>query len=72
MTPKPGTDWKPGESMVLAQTGNFTDEDILRRPVSTDCTFSGTTIVYYGLLMEMIIHIGVGSDVVCSTMIGNC
>ena len=27
MTPKPGTDWKPGESMVLAQTGNFTDED---------------------------------------------
>ena len=25
MTPKPGTDWKPGESMVLAQTGNFTD-----------------------------------------------
>ena len=28
-------------------------------------------IVYYGLLMEMIIHIGVGSDVVCSTIIGN-
>ena len=27
MTPKPGTDWKPGESMVLAQTGNFRDED---------------------------------------------
>ena len=27
MTPKPGTDWKPGESMVLAQTGNFTDPD---------------------------------------------
>lgn len=27
MTPKPGTDWKPGESMVLAHTGNFTDED---------------------------------------------
>lgn len=27
MTPKPGTDWKPGESMILAQTGNFTDED---------------------------------------------
>ena len=27
MTPKPSTDWKPGESMVLAQTGNFTDED---------------------------------------------
>ena len=27
MTLKPGTDWKPGESMVLAQTGNFTDED---------------------------------------------
>lgn len=27
MTPKPGTGWKPGESMVLAQTGNFTDED---------------------------------------------
>lgn len=27
MTPKPGTDWKPGDAMVLAQTGNFTDED---------------------------------------------
>ena len=27
MTPKPGTDWKPGESMVLAQTGNFTDPE---------------------------------------------
>lgn len=27
MTPKPGTDWKPGESMVLAQTGNFTDSE---------------------------------------------
>lgn len=25
MTPKPGTAWKPGVSMVLAQTGNFTD-----------------------------------------------
>ena len=28
-------------------------------------------IVYYGLQMELIIHIGVGSDVVCSTIIGN-
>ena len=27
VTPKPGTDWKPGDAMVLAQTGNFTDED---------------------------------------------
>lgn len=27
MIPKPGTDWKPGDAMVLAQTGNFTDED---------------------------------------------
>lgn len=27
MTPKPGTDWKPGDAMVLAHTGNFTDED---------------------------------------------
>lgn len=27
MTPKPSTDWKPGDAMVLAQTGNFTDED---------------------------------------------
>ena len=44
---------------------------LLRRPVSTACIFSGTMIVYYGLLMEMIIHIGVGSDVVCSTIIGN-
>ena len=44
---------------------------LLRRPVSTDCTFSGTMIVYYGLLMEMIIHIGVGSDVVCSSGLGN-
>ena len=44
---------------------------LLRRPVSTDCTYSGTMIVYYGLLMKMIIHIGVGSDVVCSTIIGN-
>ncbi len=44
---------------------------LLWRPVSTDCTFWGTMIVYYGLLMEMIIHIGVGSDVVCSTIIGN-
>ena len=23
MTPKPGTDWKPGDAMVLAQTGNL-------------------------------------------------
>ena len=27
MTPKPGTDWKPGDAMVLAQTGNFTDPE---------------------------------------------
>ncbi|WP_300701014.1 hypothetical protein [Bacteroides sp.] len=27
MTPKPGTTWKPGDSMVLAQTGNFTDPE---------------------------------------------
>lgn len=27
VTPKPGTDWKPGDAMVLAQTGNFTDEE---------------------------------------------
>lgn len=27
MTPKPGTDWKPGNAMVLAQTGNFTDPE---------------------------------------------
>ena len=27
MVPKPGTGWKPGESMVLAHTGNFTDPD---------------------------------------------
>lgn len=27
MTPKPGTDWKPGDAMVLAQTGNFTDSE---------------------------------------------
>ena len=27
MVPKPGTAWKPGDSMVLAQTGNFTDPD---------------------------------------------
>ena len=27
MVPKPDTDWKPGDAMVLAQTGNFTDED---------------------------------------------
>lgn len=27
VTPKLGTDWKPGDAMVLAQTGNFTDED---------------------------------------------
>ena len=29
---------------------------LLRRPVCMDCTFLGTMIVYYGLLMEMIIH----------------
>ena len=27
MVPKPETTWKPGDSMVLAQTGNFTDTD---------------------------------------------
>lgn len=27
MVPKPDTTWKPGDSMVLAQTGNFTDPD---------------------------------------------
>lgn len=27
MTPKPGTDWMPGDAMVLAQTGNFTDPE---------------------------------------------
>ncbi len=27
MTPKPSTDWKPGDAMVLAQTGNFTDPE---------------------------------------------
>lgn len=27
MTPKPGTDWKPGDAMVLAHTGNFTDPE---------------------------------------------
>ena len=27
MEPKPDTDWKPGDAMVLAQTGNFTDPE---------------------------------------------
>ena len=36
-----------------------------------DCTFSGAIIVYEGLLKGSDIHIGVGSDVVCSTIIGN-
>ena len=27
IVPKPGYDWKPAEQMILAQTGNFTDEE---------------------------------------------
>lgn len=40
--------------------------------VSMDCTLLGAKrIVYIGLLTVANIHIGVGSDVVCSTIIGN-
>ena len=41
--------------------------------VSTHCTLLGgyIYIVYIGLLTVTIIHVGVGSNVVCSTLIGN-
>ena len=44
---------------------------LLRRPCKHELTFSGAIIVYVGLLKGSDIHIGVGSDVVCSTIIGN-
>ena len=46
---------------------------LLRRPCKHGLyLFGHNEIVYIGLPMVAIIHIGVGSDVVCSTTIGNC
>lgn len=36
-----------------------------------DCTFSGAIKLFTSLSKVAIIHIGVGSDVVCSTGLGN-
>lgn len=44
VVPKPGYDWKPAEQMILAQTGNFTDEDrqnyILIDSINGNCCIS--------------------------------
>ena len=45
---------------------------LLRRPRKHGLyLFGRSIIVYVGLLKEAIIHIGVGSDVVCSIRLGN-